>query len=87
MVATLLALRGEEETTYRWLWSAAELGLGDIVDQDMAYFLTIIFHVAHGSGWINPLRVAGKLARSQLDRLGRRDESGEIANLMRQVLG
>jgi hypothetical protein len=87
VVAALLALRHDEDQTYRWLWSASELGLGDTVDHDIASFLTIICRVAHEQRWINVMKVAGKLAVSQWERLRLVDQAREIGALSRDLLG
>ena len=78
VVATLLVLRKDRDEAYRWLWSAAELGIGDTVDQDNAYFLTVLVHVAASMGWPNIVTVAGKLAREQWERLGRLREAARV---------
>ncbi|MBT3220943.1 MAG: tetratricopeptide repeat protein, partial [Proteobacteria bacterium] len=78
LVATMLAYRLDEEQTYRWLWSASELGLGDWVDHDTAENLTAIFHKASENGWVNAVRLAGKLGVSQWERLGQRERSREM---------
>jgi serine/threonine protein kinase/tetratricopeptide (TPR) repeat protein len=86
VVATLLALRGDEENTYGWLWSAKELGLADTVDHDIAYYLTIICHVAHQKKWVNVMKVAGKLAIGQWERLRLPDQAKEVGALQQAVL-
>ncbi|TNE91336.1 MAG: tetratricopeptide repeat protein [Deltaproteobacteria bacterium] len=85
VVATLLALRDDGEETYRWLWSAHELGLGDTVDQDVAYFLTVLAHVCASKGWPNPTRIATKLAVDQWTRLGRPREAARVAKALDKV--
>ena len=82
LVATMLALRGDHENTYRWLWSAQELGLGDTVDHDYATLLTVICHVAQRRKWTNALRVAGKLAVGQWDRLEQPAKAEHIRSLV-----
>ncbi|MCO4744056.1 MAG: tetratricopeptide repeat protein [Proteobacteria bacterium] len=85
VVATLLALRDDPEETYKWLWSASELGLGDTVDQDVAYFLTVLVHVSASKNWVNPTRVAAKLASEQWTRLGRPREAARVAKALRKM--
>jgi serine/threonine protein kinase/tetratricopeptide (TPR) repeat protein len=87
VVATLLALRNDEEQTYRWLWSAAELGLADTVDHDIAYALTVICHVAHQRKWLNVMKVAAKLATSQWERLRLPEQAREVGALQVALLG
>ncbi len=87
LVAVLLAQRGEEDQCYRWLWSAAELGLADIVDHDIAHLLTIICHTAHARRWQNVMKVASKLATGQWDRLKLADPSREVTQLANEILG
>ncbi len=70
VVAAMLAHRGDEQGTYTWLWSASELGIADIVDEDVAYLLTDITAIALRSDWRNVVRVGGRLAVGQLERLG-----------------
>ena len=81
VVATLLALRGDEDQTYRWLWSAAELGLGDTVDHDTAYFLTIICHVAHTKKWLNVMKVSSKLAIAQWEKLRLPEQATDVKKM------
>jgi tetratricopeptide (TPR) repeat protein len=78
LVAQILARRSDEKATFQWLWSAQELGLGDIVDPDVADALAEIARVAREQRGGNTLRVAGKLAISQYDRLGRAEAAREI---------
>jgi hypothetical protein len=80
-VATLLAYRNDEDQTYRWLWSAAELGLGDVIDYDHAYFLTTLCHVASQRKWPNVLKVASKLAVKQWKALQFSDQVREVEAL------
>ncbi|MCA9568887.1 MAG: tetratricopeptide repeat protein, partial [Myxococcales bacterium] len=70
VVAAMLAHRADENGTYTWLWSASELGIADIVDEDIAYLLTDITAIGLRSDWRNVVRVAGRLAIAQLRRLG-----------------
>jgi tetratricopeptide (TPR) repeat protein len=70
VVAAMLAHRGDEEQTYTWIWSASELGISDVVDEDIAYLLTDITAIAVRQDWRNVVRVAGKHAYDQLRRLG-----------------
>ncbi|MCB9675005.1 MAG: protein kinase [Alphaproteobacteria bacterium] len=70
VVAAMLAHRGDENQTYRWIWSASELGISDVVDEDIAYLLTDITAIAVRNDWRNVVRVAGKHAHTQLERLG-----------------
>lgn len=86
-VATHLALREDEDQTYRWLWSAAELGLADTIDHDIAYELTIICHVAADQRWVNVMKVASKLASTQWAALRLPDQQAEVAALAAGVLG
>ncbi|MFT5455145.1 MAG: serine/threonine protein kinase/tetratricopeptide (TPR) repeat protein [Myxococcota bacterium] len=78
MVATQLAMQGDHATTWQWLWSASELGLGDTVDSDTADCLVAIVEVADTSSWGNVLRVAGKLATDQLEALGQSARLAEV---------
>ncbi len=87
VVATMLALRNDEDNAYRWLWSAAELGLGDTVDHDQAYLLTVICHVAKDQRWQNTMRVAGKLAVEQWKRLDQKEEADYILGMAKMLLG
>ena len=73
-LATWHAIRGDEERTYKALWSAQDLGLDDTVDVEVAFYLAVVFGRADQLGWDRPLRIAGKLAASQWDRLGRAEE-------------
>jgi tetratricopeptide (TPR) repeat protein len=82
IVATLLTMRGEGEEAYRWLWAASDLGLADTVDRDVATCLSRIADESERSGWINPLRVAGKLGIDQWQRL----RSGEPARRLQEQL-
>jgi serine/threonine protein kinase/tetratricopeptide (TPR) repeat protein len=86
VVATWWAMRGDGEKTYRSLWSASELGLGDTVDQDVAFFLTVICNRARQERWEQAMRVAGNLALSQWERLGCQKEHKRVKALMREVL-
>ena len=86
-VATQLALREDEDQTYRWLWSAAELGLADTIDHDIAYMLTIICHVASSHQWLNVMKVSSKLASGQWTALRLPDQVAEVAGLAIAVLG
>ncbi len=86
VVATMLALRNDEDNAYRWLWSAAELGLGDTVDHDQARLLTVICHVAKDQKWPNSMRVAGKLAVDQWKRLGQKEDADHVMNIARELL-
>ncbi|MEZ4317992.1 MAG: tetratricopeptide repeat protein [Myxococcota bacterium] len=70
VVAAMLAHRGDESQTYTWIWSASELGISDVVDEDIAYLLTDITAIAVRNDWRNVVRVAGKHAHTQLERLG-----------------
>lgn len=78
VVATLLARRGDQDRTWQWLWSAAELGLADTVDLDIAACLQAIFAIARERQWPRVLRLAGKLAASQLERLGEIERAREV---------
>lgn len=86
LVATMLALRADQENTYRWLYSAMELGLGDTVEHDNAWLLSVICHVALREGWANTMRVAGRLAVDQWKKLGRPDEVERITAMGREAL-
>ncbi len=78
VVATLLARRRDHTQTWQWLWSASELGLGDTVELDAARCLQTICTIAAEEGWANVIRVAGKLAVSQLEQLGLPDEAKAV---------
>jgi tetratricopeptide (TPR) repeat protein len=69
VVAALLALRRDHTQTWQWLWSAQEVGLAETTDRDHASCLIILSEVAAEAGWGNVLRLAGKLAAEQLERL------------------
>ena len=86
IVATMLAIRGDEARTYQWLWNANELGLGDTVDADTALNLMRIFDVACENQWSNVVRVAGKLAVGQLERLGLRQDARAVKRRMTEAL-
>jgi tetratricopeptide (TPR) repeat protein len=86
VVAAMLAHRGDEDGTYTWIWSAAELGIADVVDEDIAYLLTDITAIALRSDWRNVVRVAGRQAVSQLERLGDPDGAGFVKQQMDRVL-
>jgi len=86
VVAAWWAMRGDGERTYRALWSASELGLNDTVDQDVAFFLTVICNRARQQRWEQAMRVAGNLALSQWERLGCKKEHKRVETLMREVL-
>lgn len=74
VVATLLAHRRDHTSTWQWLWSAQEVGLGETVDRDTADGLVAICEVAAEAGWANVVRLAGKIGTEQLERLN--DEEG-----------
>ncbi|MEO0604180.1 MAG: hypothetical protein AAF211_22275, partial [Myxococcota bacterium] len=78
IVATLLAHRRDHTQTWQWLWSSSELGLGDTVELDAARCLQTICTIAADEGWANVIRVAGKLAVSQLEQLGLTDDAQKI---------
>lgn len=78
VVAVLLARRGDGDQTWRWLWSATELGLGDFVDQDIADLLVYMVEQSVRRRWAHPLQVAGKLAVRMLTRLGRAEDAAAI---------
>jgi eukaryotic-like serine/threonine-protein kinase len=86
LVATMLAMRKDEEQTYRWLWNANELGLSDTVDLDFALNLLRIFEIACNERWVNVIRVAGKLAIGQCERLGKKTESRGVKRRMNEIL-
>ncbi|MBW1876813.1 MAG: tetratricopeptide repeat protein [Deltaproteobacteria bacterium] len=86
VVATWWAMRGDGEKTYRSLWSASELGLNDTVDQDVAFFLTVICNRARQQRWEQAMRVAGNLALSQWERLGCDKELQRVKGMMQEVL-
>lgn len=86
VVAAMLAHRGDEDGTYTWIWSASELGIADVVDEDIAYLLTDITAIALRSDWRNVLRVAGKQAISQLRRLGDPEGASFVKQQMDRVL-
>jgi tetratricopeptide (TPR) repeat protein len=69
VVAALLALRRDHTQTWQWLWSAQQVGLAETTDRDHASCLVILSEVAAEAGWGNVLRLAGKLAAEQLERL------------------
>ena len=72
-VAQIMARRANETVTFQWLWSASELGLGDSVEVDIADSLFEIAGAAATHRWPNTLRLAGKLAIAQYERLGQDD--------------
>lgn len=86
VVATMLALRRDEAETYRWLWSASELGLGDTVDHDHAHLLTTLCAVAQQQRWVNVVKLASKLAIAQWERLGHPEQARTVAAMARAVL-
>jgi hypothetical protein len=63
-----------------------ELGLGDTVEHDNAWLLSVICHVALREGWANTMRVAGRLAVDQWKKLGRPDEVERITAMGREAL-
>jgi tetratricopeptide (TPR) repeat protein len=69
VVAALLALRRDHTQTWQWLWSAQEVGLAETTDRDHASCLILLSEVAAEARWGNVLRLAGKLAAEQLERL------------------
>ena len=81
----MLARRGDHENTWTWLWSASELGLGDTVDLDVARDLLSICRIARRYGWVNVLRVAGKLARQQFEHLELGEQVLEVERHMAEV--
>jgi len=86
VVAAMLAHRGDEKQTYTWIWSASELGISDVVDEDIAYLLVDITAIAVRSDWRNVVRVAGKHAHHQLERLGDPEGATFVKSQMDQVL-
>ncbi len=84
--AAFHAMRGDGEKAWRWVWSAQELGIDDIVDPDVAFLLTVICNRARQEGWAQALRVAGPLAMSQWERLGRSKQRDRIERTMREGL-
>lgn len=86
VVAAMLAHRGDENSTYTWLWSASELGISDIVDEDVAYLLTDITAIGLRSDWRNVVRVAGRHAVSQLERLGDPEGAGFVKAQVERLL-
>lgn len=86
LVAAMLAHRGDEQQTYTWLWSASELGISDVVDEDIAYLLTDITAIAIREDWRNVLRVAGRLAIEQLEKLKDPDGAAFVKDQMDRVL-
>jgi hypothetical protein len=82
VVAALLARRGEHTQTWQWLWSAHEANAIAGVERDTAACLTVICDAAVDAGWGNVVRLAGKLALDQLEKLD--DEAG-AARLQRRV--
>jgi len=87
VVAVMLALRNDQDGTYRWLWSAEEMGLGDTVDHDNAYLLTVLCHAARAGAWVNTMRLAGRLAVGQWTRLKQPEETRAILDLAASLLG
>lgn len=86
VVAAMLAHRGDEDGTYTWLWSASELGIADIVDEDVAYLLTDITAIGLRRDWRNVVRVAGRHAVSQLERLGDPEGAGFVKQQVDRLL-
>ncbi|MBN2798435.1 MAG: protein kinase [Deltaproteobacteria bacterium] len=86
VVAAMLAQRGDEDSTYRWLWSAAELGLDKYVDQDVVALLLLIADAAYQERWVNTLRLAGQHARHQLKLLGRLEDERALHGKMSALL-
>lgn len=86
VVAALLAIQGDEDSTYRWLWSAAELGLERFVDRDAVALLLRIAQISAERGWHNALRLAGQHGRYQLRMIGRDAEESELHELMSRHL-
>jgi hypothetical protein len=78
LTARLRAHDRDERATFQALWSASELGLGDLVHPDTAQGLHDLARLARGRGWPNVLKVAGKLAVSQFERLGERDTAADV---------
>ena len=81
-VAQMLARRQDEKATFQWLWSASEVGLGDSVEIDTADALREIAAAAAGLGWASSVRLAGKLAIAQYERLGQDAVAREIQGWM-----
>lgn len=86
LVSAMLAHRQDEQQTYTWLWSASELGISDVVDEDIAYLLTDITAIAIREDWRNVLRVAGRLAVQQLRKLKDPDGARFVKEQMDKVL-
>ncbi len=86
VVAAMLAHRNDEDQTYAWIWSASELGIADVVDEDIAYLLVDITAIAVRNDWRNVVRVAGKHAHTQLVRLGDPDGAAFVKDQMDSVL-
>ena len=82
MVSSVVAQRGEEKQTWQWLWSAQELGVAEGIDRDIAASLVTISEAAAKQRWSKIVRLAGKLAVEQLERLS--DEAG-ATRLKQQV--
>ena len=78
VVATILAERHELSSTWEWLWSASEMGIGDTVERDTAWCLERICMVAAEKNWSQVRRLASKLWGGQLERLGQAERAKEI---------
>ena len=84
-VAALLSERQDQESTYAWLWSAADLGLGDTADHDVAVLVDRLFEQGCAGSWGNVVRVAGKLAVEQWQRLDKPDRAAAIAKRLGDI--
>ncbi len=69
-VAELLAMRGDGDKAWQWLYAASQLGLGDVVERDRAVSLTAIAKVANERGWTVMGRAAARLAGPLWEALG-----------------
>jgi len=87
VVATTLAWRRDQEGTYSWLWSASELGLGDVVSHDTVTFLRAICDCAERFGWPDVMRVSGRLLVDQWTRLGYPAAAAQVSRRIQTVVG
>jgi len=86
MVASMLALREDEQQTYQWLWSASELGLNDIADVDVAENLNLLVEIGSDNSWSEVVRLAGKLGVVQFERLQQAEKVGSIRRRVEEAL-
>jgi tetratricopeptide (TPR) repeat protein len=86
MVASMLALREDEKQTYQWLWSASELGIRDIADVDVAENLALLVQIGAEHGWLDVVRLAGKLGVQQYERLQQKQQEVALREKVAQAL-